>query len=387
MALGDVTNTRRDLPPRYRRCAVDEEVHGLENEAPAKALDAPKFVEEPCKVYSDPAPRAPSPWVAHHKILSACASDLQELWMRSADEHSEGMQCALQKFSRVGHPRLATALMTPPRTPPPELGEEWAQHGGQFASALHTELQRYAVAPTGAMDMELWVDASLQDSALEALHAMAQQSARHAPRSGEAVCAAIGEQEREQIVSWLLQVGLACGLLDEAVLAAVQMLDRYCAQLEGPVPPDSLHLVVTAILSLALKVAGPTEEFNKVRRHRELLADLGRGQFTVEEVFATETKVLRALSYNISVPTSLDFAQAFLVPFSTPGQPEVQSPVTCLAKFLLQLSLSDPALQYRYPHAILAAGAVYVALWCTKAQPARVAGLLGDLGAAMGRTA
>eukprot|EP00959_Pyramimonas_sp_CCMP1952_P000215 4066-Pyramimonas_sp.AAC.1 len=27
------------------------------------------------------------------------------------------------------------------------------------------------------------------------------------------------------------------------------------------------------------------------------------------EVFATETVVLRALSYNISVPTSLDFAQ------------------------------------------------------------------------------
>lgn len=431
MTLGDVTNTfgvtRRAVAAWH---GVDVPDKGLENAAPllqarlkeesleelirpAKeaqegdccgsrppcAVAGSKALQEPFGVFCDPAEATDSTAVATPdlqeqasvprelpfrclpRLVSSCAADLQELWMRSAAEHSSSMQCALQKFSRMGHPCFAAALKSPPAMPPPFLGEEWAQ-AEPHASALEAELRRFADAQDDCEEMR--ADACLQDFAPALLRACHLQSEQHVPCSGEAVCATVAPREREQIILWLLQVGMARALTDEAVFAAVLMFDRYCAQLRtGPVAPGSLHLVVTAILSVALKVTGPPDDVNKVRRHRDLLADLGRGQFTAEEVFKEEVRVTSSLEFNLTVPTSLDFLRAFLLPFSPPGQPEGLSPVTCLARFLLQLSLAEPSLQYRYPHAVLAAGSVYVALWCTRAQPGRVAGLLGDLAASV----
>jgi len=133
-----------------------------------------------------------------------------------------------------------------------------------------------------------------------------------------------------------------------------------------------------------MKVTGGADDTRNPGKLRELLTSLGHRQFSVEQIFAAELEVLTALDFEVSAPNPLDFLETFALPFTPPDHPKAPSPVVCLAKFLLQLSLMDVHVQYRYPHAILAAGALYVALWCVQANQDKVADLLCDVTATVG---
>lgn len=161
---------------------------------------------------------------------------------------------------------------------------------------------------------------------------------------------------------------------DSVLFASVLLLDRYCAGVQEPVQVDTLLLTVTAIVSVALKVSG-ADEFTKPPKLTGVLTHLAQYQFQPRQIYAAELDVLQALDFQVSVPTSQDFFETLMMPFLAPG-PENASPVWCIAKFLLQLSLLDVPLQYRYSHEILAAGAIYMALWCTKASSSKVLALM-----------
>lgn len=76
-----------------------------------------------------------------------------------------------------------------------------------------------------------------------------------------------------------------------------------------------------------------------------------------------EHRVLQTLQFSgLSAPTPLDFLDAFCTPLLAFGESIESNVPRCLSNFLLQLSLFNVALHYRYPHAILAAASVYVAL-------------------------
>jgi len=185
-------------------------------------------------------------------------------------------------------------------------------------------------------------------------------------------------------LSWLMQVCILRNISDPVLYTTVLIFDRYCAVSRQPLPLDRLHLTVLAILSLAMKVTGGADDTRNPTKLRELLSSLGHQQFSVEQIFAAELEVLTALDFEVSAPSSLDFLEALALPFMQTDHPKAPSPVVCLAKFLLQLSLMDVHVLYRYPHAILAAGALYVALWCVQATQDKVADLLCDVTATLG---
>mmetsp|Transcript_19401 Transcript_19401/g.44132 ORF Transcript_19401/g.44132 Transcript_19401/m.44132 type:complete len:294 (-) Transcript_19401:44-925(-) len=226
-------------------------------------------------------------------------------------------------------------------------------------------------------------DAALGDLVDRVMQTCHEESQRHLPVR-DCILVGLGSQERDQILLWLLQVCDLRNLPDSVFYMAVVLFDRYCAVSEERIPTGQLHLKVLAILSISLKVTGGADDTRKPWKLRELLACLGQQQHSVEDIFREEVKLLRALSFEVSAPTALDFLDALVLPFTQPDRPEASSPVVILAKFLLQLSLLDASLHYRYPHTVLAAGAVYVALWCTRAKPARVAALMGDAAVASG---
>lgn len=225
------------------------------------------------------------------------------------------------------------------------------------------------------------VDAILGDGlGLSVLRSFHEQSERYFVMS-DAVLARLGSVEREQILLWLFQVGICAELSDTVVHLTVVLFDRYCATLQGPIPSGRLQLIVVAILSIALKTTGGAEEVQRPMGLRDLLPHLG--STSIQEIFRAEHRILQSLKFEVSMPSPLEFLDAFVAPFQggLPMSPEGSSPVRCLAKFLLQLSLLEAPLLYRYPHAVLAAGASYVALWCTRAGHAHAAALLAEVAA------
>jgi len=345
--------------------------------------------------------------------ITACAEDLCRLWVRCATEGvaalygggsgsficASCMHVVLQRFSRMGPPGFACALLNPPPTMPPPLsradpsqqvgaapcgglGDAGGAHAsvrpvGTMAEALESRWQVFCADPDSC------ADAAMRDLVGRVLQTSHEESQRHLPVL-EQVFAGVGSQERDQILLWLLQVCDLRSLPDSVFYMAVVLFDRYCAALEERLPTGQLHLKVLAILSISMKVVGGADDTRKPWKLRELLACLGQQQHSVEEIFREEVSILQALNFEVSAPSALEFLDALVLPFTQPDRPECSSPVVILAKFLLQLSLLDASLHYRYPHAVLAAGAVYVALWCTRAKPARVAALLGDAAIAAG---
>lgn len=200
-----------------------------------------------------------------------------------------------------------------------------------------------------------------------------QRSEQLAP-SAEDILSKIEGTDREQIVLWLLQV---CGMMhidDGALFLAVLLLDRFCAASEGAVSLETLHLITMAVVSTALKANGASSwpELLPQRSLRDILTHIGQQRVTAQQIFLAEVAVLEVLAFDVTVPTPLDFFDSLVSPFLTPGRPEQMSPVWCVGKFMLTLSLFDATIHYRYSHDVLAAGAMYMALWCNQASASQV---------------
>jgi hypothetical protein len=204
------------------------------------------------------------------------------------------------------------------------------------------------------------------------------QSERHLP-DAESVLKNFPAGEREKTLAWLFQVCATVNFQDSVLHLAVRLLDRYCAALAAPIPVERLQLVTVAILSISLKMNGSIDANSKPPKLQDLLVHLTQRRFTIQEIFREEHDVLLALRFEVPLATAADLLDTFLLPHGLPDQSEIPSPVRCLAQFLLQLSLLDAPLQYRYPHAVLAAGAVYVALWCTQRGSEQMLALLQDV--------
>lgn len=410
--LEDVTNTVTGVPGKACEDLTNvPEVSGKELEAdvPSPPSPATSSRRGSCAGSADGSCIDAQQLPEH---VAACAGDLCQLWARCATESAAAlyggggaflctscMHVVLQRFSRMGPPGFAGALLNPPPTMPPPLSRAASsQQAGTEPCLGHGDTggAHASVRPLGTMaealesrwevlgdDPDLCADAALRDVLGRVLQAYHEESQSHLPVR-ERILSGLGSRERDQILLWLLQVCDLRSLPDSVFYMAVVLFDRYCAVLEERIPTGHLHLKVLAILSISMKVTGGADDTRKPWKLRELLACLGQQQHSVEDIFREEVKLLCALSFEVSAPSALDFLDALVLPFTQPDRPEASSPVVILAKFLLQLSLLDASLHYRYPHAVLAAGAVYVALWCTRAKPARVAALLGDVAAAAG---
>jgi len=317
---------------------------------------------------------------ARADALDAIANELPSIAQDATEDQGGGVVAEGPWHSPRSDATVSTAAPSPGAVAAPAIpagaGLQAAPPGATIADALSL-WQCF-----GRPGHELNLDAMLHEEALSVLQFSHIESERRRPMAA-AGHKHLGALERKQVVTWLFQVCHAMNLHDSVLYMTVLVLDRFFAL--NPVQEDRLQQIVVSILCTSMKVTGGCDDSTKRRRLREHLEHLCQQNFSVEEILEVELEVLNALSFNVTTPTALDFLDAFVVPFIAPGTSEAFSPVWCLAKFLLQLSLLDPQLHYRYPHAVLASGAVYVALWCSQADTARVTALLQDASSIIGK--
>mmetsp|Transcript_75272 Transcript_75272/g.233532 ORF Transcript_75272/g.233532 Transcript_75272/m.233532 type:complete len:403 (+) Transcript_75272:61-1269(+) len=255
-----------------------------------------------------------------------------------------------------------------------------ADSGAGQPEPVHHPIQEPAAARPGAAAAQLvrqppcWrpvddFEATLGDYADCMLQACHAQSQRHLPCAAS-VALHIHKADRDSILNWLV---LTCEIMrfHETVLyTSVLTLDRYSALAGECLSMESIQRVLMAIMCTVLKTSAVQDHVCGTMPLRELLAHLFRQQARLSEIFATERQVLRTLDFMVTAPSALDFLDALSVPLAAaPAAGQDGCPPRSLANFLLQLSLFSAAVHYSYPHAILAASAVYIAICSLQAAP------------------
>lgn len=348
--------------------------------------------------------------------VAACAADLVELWDLSARTESQRILVLLQRFVNMGPHQgniLRAVLFSPPKSaPPPPHKEAWphrtrstAMPNADASAQLHDPESHEAESSASAAsastdvlptvrrtlasrklfldDIEYRSDAALEDLVHQVLRSSQEQSEHSLPNTNN-VLMNFSAEEREKALIWLFQVCVTVNFQDSVLYLAVLVLDRYCATLSAPVPKERLQLVMVAALSISLKINGAVDENAKPPRLQDLLIHLTQRRFPIQDIFSAEHDILKRLDFDVSTATAADLLDTFLMPHGLSHQ---TSPVRCIAQFLLQLSLLDVPSHYRYSRAVLAAGAVYVALWVTKSRPEHVSALLLDVSACFNNNA
>eukprot|EP00928_Gymnodinium_smaydae_P055703 TRINITY_DN39193_c0_g1_i1.p1 TRINITY_DN39193_c0_g1~~TRINITY_DN39193_c0_g1_i1.p1 ORF type:complete len:380 (-),score=69.72 TRINITY_DN39193_c0_g1_i1:159-1298(-) len=344
--------------------------------------------------------------------VAACTRQLHALWTETvANASGSRLPIVLPKYASFGPAFVAGVLLQPPVDAPappglPSLLERRSR--GPLSGKAKTGPAEAAAAAAAGLSisdaLSIWqticppsseyqLDAAIDEDVLYMLQLSHGRSERWRHASAASAASAV-RAERERILLWLFQVSDATGLSDDVLHTAVALLDRLCealassssaAKASGLTSPWEQRTVL-AVLCTALKVVGGEDERSKVLRLREYLPFICRSQFTAEDVFRTEQKVLTALGFDVTASTSLDFLDALAVPLAPPGTTAKSSPVPCLGKFLLQLALLEPELQVRYPRSVLAASALLIALKCAygNSWESQICALLGDTAAICG---
>eukprot|EP00913_Durusdinium_trenchii_P025884 g24290.t1 len=273
------------------------------------------------------------------ELMRDASRDLVECWAKSAKgTFHPWMQNSLAKLGRLAGPlgpRLQSGLQRGPpgMPPPPPPVPDWADLNILRPSAtLH----------------------ACHDPDLTALEL--QELGPDAEDEG-----VFGRNERQRSLLWLSQVCTLHALDDCVFHDSVMLLDRY----------DELCRFM-ALFGIARKVQGAAGGGSNYAPGY-LTRNLGPEKFA--RVLAAELEVLKALDFQTAWAghTALDFLESFVYSLERNGGPPdmrpSNSPLKCVATFLLQLALGDAHLLHRYPYAILSAGAVYDAAGGLKSTP------------------
>lgn len=221
-----------------------------------------------------------------------------------------------------------------------------------------TRLARYLRTRHSAETSEARTDACLgdlvDDGCLTTMHLASNLHRPDPARLLEGLPAA----HRLETLVWLLQAFDVMYFTDSLLYDAALLLDRYYARLPREEGAGGAQKKLLAAVCTVLKTGAPVEMQIPIR---QVINHLGREQVRFEDVLKAELGLLAILGFEVGTPTALDFFDAL----STRLHGEcarVGVDTLNLGMFLLQLTLSDATLHYRYPHAILATSALVLAL-------------------------
>lgn len=220
---------------------------------------------------------------------------------------------------------------------------------------------------------EARVDASLVDVVDSASRSLHQASQRHKP-SAQLVLSGMSSADRTETLVWLVQAFSVMSFSDGLLFDTAMLLDRYyaCAPHEDHGSGSSQRKLLAAVC-MAMKTGSPVDTHSHLR---QVITHLGRDQVPFDEVLGAELHMLRKLRFTVGTPTARDFLEAIC---SRLGHGRPLEPWRCLAEYLLQLTLVEAPMHYRYPHAVLAGAAVALALHATRAPCGAYTVLLEDL--------
>lgn len=212
--------------------------------------------------------------------------------------------------------------------------------------------------------------ADVVDSAMQSEHALSE---RARPRAAD-LAIAMTASCRAELISWMVQAFDALRLDDNVLHSTASLLDRYYARREVRIEDTALHGMLLAAACTVMKTG------SLVVGWRTVLGHLCQGQLDIPTVLRTEVELLGQIGFQVFVPTPVTFLDTLCLRLRA-GEPHAQDATRwqSLALFLLELVLFDAELQYGYPHAVLAAGALSAALRTTGAPPERYEALAEDL--------
>ncbi|CAE7183889.1 ICU11 [Symbiodinium microadriaticum] len=234
-------------------------------------------------------------------------------------------------------------------------------------------LSRYFASKHNSPSPEDRVQASLADVADGACRTLHSSSQRHKPCARQ-LLEGLPQADRQETLTWMAQAFEVMSFPDTLLFDTALLLDRYYASLpkEDCNTAESQRRLLAAVC-VALKTGSNAEPQLPLR---QVVAHLGHDEVPFDDVIAAELIILRKLRFDVGTPTSRDFLEALgarLSNFQAPDRAQH------LADFLLQLSLADAGLHYRYPHSMLAAAALLLALSVTCAPAAAQTAVLEDL--------
>lgn len=153
----------------------------------------------------------------------------------------------------------------------------------------------------------------------------------------------INTSMRAILVDWLVDVHVKFKLCSETLFLTVNIIDRYLQKEQ--VNKDSLQLVgvTAAFISSKYEEIYPPELKDFV-----YITDFA---YTKAQLLSTEQKILSALGFNLSVPSSNRFLQRFARLSNSPKK------ATFLAQYLLELSLIESGMLVHTPSTLAAAAA------------------------------
>jgi hypothetical protein len=163
----------------------------------------------------------------------------------------------------------------------------------------------------------------------------------------------VNERMRAILVDWLVEVHLKFKLMQETLYLTVNLIDRFLAV--APVTRKNLQLVgVTAML-----IASKYEEIWAPEvKDFVYISDKA---YTKEQILIMEKEMLKALDWNLTLPTNFNFLGRFM----KAGGVHSDKRAMMLANYTVELSLSDYS-SLRFSYSELAAAAVHVTLVALK---------------------
>lgn len=290
-------------------------------------------------------------------LVLRCAADLHTLWVNFVAEEGRSAVALVNKF---GHSVLDKAYAAKPVTlqepAMPERCPSWS------STPCTTERQRPAPVQQSVQHPDLQSEAKIRDLSGTMLQSLHEDSERYIPSANHVVLS-LEPSTRRVTVCWLIEACLKVNVSDSVLHTSVLLLDRYCAKIRSPFPTTWLQPIVLCMVSIASKFYGTGSNDNGLSAGN-LVTRMCRGQVPLTWVMAWEHAMLKKLEWAVFGPSPLDILDTLMLPAAS------ESPaVRHLASFLLQLTLMDVEIQYRYPHVVLAAGALYVALTHNNASP------------------
>jgi hypothetical protein len=182
------------------------------------------------------------------------------------------------------------------------------------------------------------------------------QSERRKPKARH-VTAAITRGLRAKLISWMMEAFNVLEFSPALLYGTVLTLDRYCAAVNETVENTTLGVALLAAICTEMKLSNKND-FHHGQWQR-LLQHLCQGRFELPAILKMEHQVLSRLGFSVGVPTSYTFFTGLSLRIRSSETDKTEaSRCLSLSLMLLHLALLDPDIQYRYSHAILAAGAL-----------------------------
>ncbi len=159
----------------------------------------------------------------------------------------------------------------------------------------------------------------------------------------------IKDTSRAFLVEWIIDVHRKFRLLAETLHITVSIIDRYLSRC--PTKKSDLHLLGVAALLISTKY----EEIYPPEL-KDLLS-ISENKFTKLDVLKMETKILSALEFNFTPPTSLRFLERYRKLSNTASDDQI----FFFAQYIVEISLLDSSLLKHKPSEIAGAGLILAA--------------------------